>query len=71
METHSSTLDWKIPRMKEPGSNTVHGIAKSCTPLNNFISSSPASLLSFYAPAILHSLCPEPFIHTLSLPFTP
>ena len=31
MATHSSTLAWRIPWTKEPGRNTVHGIAKSPT----------------------------------------
>ena len=39
METHSSTLAWKIPRMEEPGSlHTVRGVAKSRTRLSDFAS---------------------------------
>ena len=34
MATHSSTLAWKIPWRKEPG--TLQGLAKSWTPLNDF-----------------------------------
>ena len=33
MATHSSTLAWKIPLMKEPGRLQVCGIAKSRTTL--------------------------------------
>ena len=36
MATHSSTLAWKIPLMKEPGRLQVCGIAKSRTTLRNF-----------------------------------
>ena len=35
METHSSTLAWKIPWMEEP-SGLVHGVAKSRTRLSGF-----------------------------------
>ena len=37
MATHSSTLAWKIPLMKDPGRLQVCGIAKSRTTLSNFI----------------------------------
>ena len=36
MATHSSILAWKIPRMKERGWLTVHGVAKSRTQLSDF-----------------------------------
>ena len=36
MASHSSTLAWKIPWMEEPGKATVHGVAKSPTPLKDF-----------------------------------
>ena len=37
METHSSTLAWKIPWMKNPGRlHTVHGVTKSQTRLSDF-----------------------------------
>ena len=35
--THSSTLAWRIPWMKEPGRLAVHGVAKSQTRLSVFI----------------------------------
>ena len=35
MAPHSSTLDWKIPWMEEPGA-AVHGVAKSRTRLSDF-----------------------------------
>ena len=35
MATHSSTLAWKIPWMKE-GGGIVHGVAKSWTRLSDF-----------------------------------
>ena len=35
MTTHSSILAWRIPWTEEPGRNTVHGVAKSWTRLNN------------------------------------
>ena len=34
--THSSTLAWKIPWMKEPGGLQSMGVAKSWTRLSNF-----------------------------------
>ena len=34
METHSSTLVWKIPRSEEPG--RLQGVAESRTQLSNF-----------------------------------
>ena len=42
METHSSTVAWKIPWMEEPGGLgrlqfVVRGVAKSWTQLSNFI----------------------------------
>ena len=42
MATHSSILAWKIPWTEEPGSATVHGVAKSRTQLSNF-THSPSS----------------------------
>ena len=36
METHSSTLAWKIPWTEEPGSAAVHGVAKSRIRLSDF-----------------------------------
>ena len=33
--THSSILAWKIQETEEPGQATIHGIAKSWTPLSN------------------------------------
>ena len=37
METHSSTIAWKIPWTEEPGGlHTVHGVTKSRTQLSNF-----------------------------------
>ena len=35
MATHSSTLDWKIPWMEEPG-KLVCGVTKSWTRLSDF-----------------------------------
>ena len=34
MATHSSVLAWRIPWTEEPGSLTVHGVAKSWMRLN-------------------------------------
>ena len=37
MATHSSILAWKIPWTEEPGRlQSVHGVAKSWTPLSKF-----------------------------------
>ena len=37
MATHSSTLAWRIPWMKEPGGlHTVHGVPKCLTQISNF-----------------------------------
>ena len=33
MATYSSVLAWKIPWTEKPGWSTVHGVAKSQTPL--------------------------------------
>ena len=38
METHSSTLAWKIPWMEEPDGLKVHGLKKGWTRLSNFTS---------------------------------
>ena len=35
MATHSSILAWRIPWAEEPGSLTIHGVAKRCTRLSN------------------------------------
>ena len=35
MATHSSVLAWRIPWTEEPGGATVHGVAKSQTPLSD------------------------------------
>ena len=36
MATHSSILAWRIPWTEEPGGlYTVHGVAKSCSQLND------------------------------------
>ena len=35
MATHSSILAWRIPWTEEPGGATVHGVAKSPTPLSD------------------------------------
>ena len=35
MATHSSILAWRIPWTEEPGGATVHGVAKSQTPLSD------------------------------------
>ena len=37
MATHSSILEWKIPRMEEPGGAIVHRVTKSRTQLRLFI----------------------------------
>ena len=37
MATHSSILEWKTPRMEEPGGATVHSVTKSQTQLRLFI----------------------------------
>ena len=36
METHSTTLAWKIPWMEDPGRLAVHGVAKSRARLSDF-----------------------------------
>ena len=34
MSTHSSILDWRMPRTEEPGGLQVHGVTESRTQLN-------------------------------------
>ena len=33
--TYSTILAWEIPRMKEPGRDIIHGVAKNPTRLSN------------------------------------
>ena len=48
MATHSSILAWKIPWTEEPDRATVHGVAKSRTPLSDF------TFLSFSINKVCH-----------------
>ena len=58
MATHSSTLAWKIQRMKEPGRLQSMGVAKSRTQLSDFTSLLLGNKRIFSLAILLHTpLC--------------